>query len=245
MANVTLYPTVTEILKASTITGDLLVLPPGQLDRKVYEKVAKAINAAGGKWKTNRKGFVFAAGDPAAKLGIALESGVVIDKKRELQAFFTPDPIAAEVVEVADVFGQHVLEPSAGDGAIVRACITAGAHSVTCIEIEPECEGPLKDALRHSPGNVTISDFLDVDPDTMPKFTRIVMNPPFKRKTYVKHIAHAKKFLAPGGHLFSIVPANDCDKLKELGAYTIMDFMAGAFKESGTYVATSLIQIDG
>jgi 16S rRNA G1207 methylase RsmC len=70
------------------------------------------------------------------------------------------------------------------------------------------------------------------------------MNPPFAKGQDYKHVGHAVKWLKPGGKLFAIVPAKDCPKMEGLGARTVREFAAGAFKESGTSVATRLITIE-
>ncbi len=237
MANAQLCDEVTDILSRATITENLLVLPEGQLERKLYEKVAKAIKLAGGVWKTNKKGFVFDS-DPRVKLGLALTTGVVVDEKKLRQAFYTPSEVAAEVARIADVKGLRVLEPSAGDGALVDACIHAGAVWVDCIELEETCRPKLdKDEDR----SVVIGDFLEMNPTG--SYSRIVMNPPFTRGQGLRHVKHAVKNLAPGGKLFAILPDKECPKFEALGAVTVKRFPAGAFKKSGTQIATRLIQI--
>ena len=48
-----------EIISNATITGNILRLPAGQLDLKVYQDVAKALDLIGGKWKGGKvMGFV-------------------------------------------------------------------------------------------------------------------------------------------------------------------------------------------
>lgn len=236
MATTNLCPQVTEILSQSTITATLLVLPPGQLERKLYEKVAKVIQLAGGKWNRSKAGFIFPS-DPRAKLGLALESGAIVDEKKLRQAFYTPAAIADEVVLAAEVAGCHVLEPSAGDGALAAACRKFGARQVDCIELEESCRTKL---IPHR-GRVTIGDFLKQTP--YQQFERIVMNPPFTKGQAYKHVAHALKWLQPDGRLFAIVPNNNCPKLEAIGAETVLTFPAGSFKESGTMVETRLIEI--
>lgn len=236
MANATLSPEVTDILSRAVITDNLLVLPPGQLERKLYEQVAKAIKAAGGAWRTKKQGFVFDS-DPRAKLGLALSTGVVIDEKKLRQAFYTPAAVAAEIAKLSDVKGHRVLEPSAGGGALVEACLAHGARQVDCIELEPTCSEQLM-----GPGRVvTIANFLEIGP--YHQFDRIVMNPPFTKNQDVKHVTQAKEWLAPGGKLFAVVPDKENPKLAAIGAELVKRFPAGAFKESGTAVATRLIRI--
>lgn len=237
MANIKLEDEVTALLSQSTITDTLLVLPDGQLDRKLYEKVAKAINTAGGKWNRGKKGFTFDS-DPRVKLGLALDTGVLVDEKKKRQAFYTPAAIADQVALLAGISGLHVLEPSCGDGALVAACLKFGAEYVDGVEIEESCVDKLGD-LIHS---VWIADFMALEPQ--PRYPRVVMNPPFTKGQYWKHVAQAVKWLAPGGKLFAIVPDNNCAKLAALGATVVTKFPAGAFKESGTNIATCLVTIE-
>ena len=74
------------------------------------------------------------------------------------------------------------------------------------------------------------------------------MNPPFTKNQDVKHVAHALKFLADGGVLTSIMGSNTTRKqFTDLIAgreYEITDVPAGAFKESGTSIATIILRID-
>lgn len=235
-----LAPEVVEALKAASIDREknLLTLP-AQLDRALYVKVAKAIETAGGKWNRSAQGFILQPG-AADALGMGLETGAIVDEKKTRQAFYTPAAIAAQVITIADVKGKSVLEPSAGDGILVAACVLESASLVVAVEIEPKCEDRLKSVADH----VTIGDFLEVDPANCSKFDRVVMNPPFHRRTYVKHVEHALKFLAPGGRLFAIVPANAPNHFAEIFAQTVEVFPAGAFGKSGTQVATRLIRID-
>lgn len=239
MANITLTDEVAEILSRSTITGNKLVLPPGRLDRKTYEAVNKAIVIAGGKWNTGAQAHIF-NGDPRAKLGLILETGVVVDEKKKYQSFFTPPGLAARVAALASVQDKIVLEPSAGHGALADACLTSGATRVECVELNPEsCS-----KLREKEYPTWEGDFLALPPKP---YQRIVMNPPFTKNQDVKHVAHAVKFLAPGGVLVAIMSPNTArPQFKTLvggRAHYIEEVDPGAFKESGTPIATIILRI--
>ncbi|MEO7933241.1 MAG: SAM-dependent methyltransferase [Chthoniobacterales bacterium] len=243
MGNVKLTPEVTAILRASTISGNLLFLPSGQLDRKMYEAVNKAIVMAGGKWMTNKKAHVF-DGDPLVKLGIALETGVVVDEKNERQAFYTLRALAMQIAQMAMVAGEMVLEPSAGGGALADACMEMGAKDVLCIEIH----GPSAEALK-ARYKVRMSDFLSCFPvNPSERFTRIVMNPPFTRNQDIAHVEHALKvWLAPGGVLVSVMAPNTSrarfQKLIANIKHEIEEVECGAFKESGTDISTIILRV--
>ena len=236
MSTVKLDNEVVTILEAATITDTLLVLPEGQLERTLYVKVAKAIQLAGGKWNRGKKGFIFTS-DPRAKLGLAVSEGTIVDEKKARQAFYTPEAVADIVADYANVYGLDVLEPSAGGGALVRVCVDRGAKTVVCVEKEEGC----REALLETGQVVSIADFMTLEPYR--KFPRIVMNPPYTRGQYHKHVARAMQWLEPKGLLFAIVPDNQCNKLEALGAETVYQFEEGAFKESGTMVRTRLVVI--
>lgn len=242
MANVKMSDEVIAILKASTVEGDVLKLPAGQLERKLYEAVNKALTAAGGKWKTNLKGHLF-DGDPMKKLGIALDTGVVIDEKKARQAFYTPPKLAKYVVDLAEIADGHcILEPSAGDGALLRALPT-GNLKCYAVEIDPESADKLPPCAW-----VHCGDFLLWEGRTSKQpFDRIIMNPPFAGNQDIRHVSHALNFLKPGGILVAVMWPNTerpaFKKMLEGRVYEVYDIEAGAFKESGTDVPTIVVKI--
>ena len=237
MSNAKLTPEVVAILDRSTITGNTLVLPPGQLECKLYEAVNKALVNAGGKWNRSAGGHVFPS-SPREKLGLMLETGVSVDQQQKFQAFNTPPALAARMAAIANVDGKSVLEPSAGDGSLVRACLASGARSVECVELNEENRQKLIGANR----TVQIADFLTVEPDVL--FDRVVMNPPFTKGQDVKHVTHARRFLKQGGLLVAIVSAGPKAEaaLREISD-TWEEIPAGTFKEEGTNVRTVLLTI--
>lgn len=241
MAHAQITPEIRSVFERSTVDGNVLKLPDEQLPRDLYGKVAKALELSGGKWNRSKQGFLFAS-DPRPALGLALQTGVVKDKKKTRQAFYTPDEVAAEVVLLADVSGRTVLEPSAGDGSLVKQCLFYGAESVHCVELEPSCKDSL---LRLSKPKqrvtVDIGDFMEFQSSI--RYARVVMNPPFTKGQYHKHIRKALSFLNPGGYLFAIVPDNGCKYIEEMGAETLRRFTNKEFKESGTDVSTRLIRL--
>jgi predicted RNA methylase len=259
MANVKLTDEIRDILNRSTITENSLILPPGQLDRATYEAVNKALVAAGGKWNRSAKAHLF-SGDPRVKLGLAMETGVVVDEKKLLQAFFTPEDLAMKVARMADVEGKTVLEPSAGEGALVNACRRLGASDVDCVEISQEYVEKLR-TLAANIGKIYVrcDDFLTCSQtlvsgktDVLLKYDRIVMNPPFTKDQDVRHVSHAMNFLNDDGILVAIMWPNKTRKcfvellqrLDQAGyQYEIEDVPAGTFKESGTAIATMILTV--
>ena len=261
MPTLTIKPDVLDVLNRSTITDKLLVLPPAQLERSLYEAVAKVIANAGGAWSKKQKGFLFAE-DPRKILGLALETGQIENKvdeakaeKKAFQAFYTPAELAKRLVAMADLRPGHtVLEPSCGDGALVKAILDSGVdiEFLTAVELNPEAIAKTRDLVAAcEDGFVALyeGDFLRL-PLKKGEFDRIVMNPPFGgpiRDQDCAHVAHALTLLAPGGVLVAIMSGNTGrTKFKSLlfgHDYEIERLPAGAFKESGTSVETIILTI--
>lgn len=242
MADAQIDSDVRDVLSRAECAGSTLRLPPGQLDRKLYERVNKALANAGGKWNKSAKAHVFAS-DAQPKLIAMLGSGVSIDEKKRDQAFLTPPDLARHLAELANVEGCLVLEPSAGRGALADACMAAGAIAVECFEINSE----FADDLLSKEYPVTVGDFLRFNPAK--HYERIVMNPPFTKNQDIKHVEHALTFLAEHGTLVAIMMPNQNRKgFQEIVgsedyATEIIDVPRGAFKESGTEIATIIIKI--
>jgi len=240
-------------------SGELATLPPEKLDRRVYEGVAKMLEAAGGKWNRSRQGFVFPDNGALKAIGTMLQTGEVLDKKRTLEAFYTPHALIDKLLDKAGVTkGTRMLEPSAGDGRIADAAAKRGAK-VACCEIDDErCNGSgLTLGLRDRYA-VIGNDFLLVDPAKEKPHDAVVMNPPFSRGTDMRHVLHAMKFLRKGGVLVSIMSGNTPYAVGAAGTTNAKAFKAalsegkyawtelpdGTFKASGTMVKTVVLRFE-
>ena len=238
------------ILQNSSIQGNVLVLPQ-QLDRPTYERVNKILTAMRGKWDRKAKGHVFPF-NPIDLLAEATDAGEIVDAKKTLQIFETPEPLAIRMAELANVItGDHVLEPSAGSGRLVRALLDHGAEVRAIEPDEINCN-----ALRKIGGSLLVYEETferwrrrySGDPQF---FDAIVMNPPFSGNMDTSHIMAAWEHLKPGGRLVAICSegpffrensASDAFRewLAEIGA-TTERLPTETFRESGTTVATRLI----
>jgi hypothetical protein len=230
-----LTPEVRSVLERSTTEGNYLHLPKEKLSPSEYAAVNKLIVAEGGKWKKGR-GHLFPT-DAAEVLRRILNAGAATNQKKVKQAFYTPRGIAMEVAELAEVGGCNVLEPSAGEGALADACIEFGAKRVHCVESDPIAVK----VLQRKGHAVGLGDFLKTPHEAL--YDRVVMNPPFTKGQDVKHVIHATGFLARGGKLFAILLDTDHPEISHLNPEVVARFAKGAFRESGTMVATILIRI--
>ena len=109
-----------EILNQCTVDGNVVRLPNIQLDRKDYLSVKKSLEGIGGKWKGGKiQGFIFNS-DPSELLG-RVSDGEKINLKKDFQFFATPPELADKLVSLAGEIHGFILEPSGGDGAIIKA----------------------------------------------------------------------------------------------------------------------------
>ncbi len=233
------------ILSRMTIDGLVAKLPPGQLDRPVYDKVNKALTALGGKWNRGKAGHVFPV-DPTPLLHGGVETGAVENKKQKFQFFETPVSLATDMVVALNLpKGARILEPSAGRGRLMFAANSAG-YLVGGYELDPDNVRYLED------NSMTISeaDFLIVEPFEV---DGVLMNPPFAKKQGIAHIRHAWKFLKSGGTMVAICDAGamsntgkiekEFQKWLESVHADIKCLPAGTFKDSGTNVVSYMLTI--
>ena len=235
------------VLSRADTNGKSLVLV-GQLDRKMYERTNKVLEAAGGKWSRRDKAHIF-DDDAADRIDQIILSGEVEVPKDEFNFFPSPPAVVARLMELADVRqGMRVLEPSAGKGAIAYACADAGA-TVDCVELmEANVTALRQDAKL---GDVRHANFLEQNPCAI--YDRVVMNPPFVKQADIRHVEHAIKFVKPGGGLVSVMSAGvkfrDNKLAREFRDFIdehggeIEDLPEGSFKSSGTMVRCVIVTI--
>lgn len=244
-----------EILKQCTVEGNVVKLPNIQLERKVYTDVAKAIEKIGGKWKGGKvQGFVFAT-NPAD----LLQQIANVEKrnlKKEFQFFETPADLADELVFQAQIEPYHqILEPSAGQGAIIKAInrVFDKELAVDAYELMPQNQEVLKKMLH-----VTFlgDDFLQAREEK--KYDRIIANPPFSNNQDIDHVQKMYTLLNDNGRLVAITSKHwlNCNNKKETnfskwlqaiednGNYVdVVDIEKGRFKKSGTMIETVMLII--
>jgi hypothetical protein len=251
-----------DVLLASSVTntpsGWWLTLP-NQLDRKLYVEVNKVLEAAGGKWNRGAKVHVFAS-DPRKFLFTTTKTGMApkaLNHQQVTQAFYTPPNLAYALVQHLvnerdfDITST-ILEPSAGGGALLDVIAEYTTNAPRWIEKDEAAfnSNPHKDA-----GMGVHADFLTWATETSERFTHVCMNPPFTKGADAIHIAAAARLLVPGGVLVAICTPNmarDIDREPYASAQAALhrlctvevveEVSAGAFKDTGTMVATIVIR---
>lgn len=249
---------VKRVLKAARVDGYQVFLESGQLDRVLYGQVDKALRALGGKWNRKSGSHIFDH-DPRAELGQGLETGEVIDAKKALGQFYTPADVASRMVDEAYLRpGLRILEPSCGDGRIIRA-IAAGfpgwpadiSMKLQGFELDMKTVDTLRQDITCPAIHIVRADFLNMEAKRYGQFDRILMNPPFNDAADIKHYRHALGFLKPGGVLVGICAGGPrqreffdaviADSNTDTGFWE--DLPAGTFKDEGTNVSTALVMV--
>jgi phospholipid N-methyltransferase len=242
-----------EVLQACLINGQVVTLPPVQLERKLYQEVAKAIELIGGKWNRKENGFLFKE-NPAHLLG-HIQKGEKKNIQKEFQFFGTPDSLADEMASYLTIEEYDlILEPSAGQGALIKAIQRtkndALVHYCELMELN-------RTFLERLPNVQYVTDnflLLAHNKVTTGIFDKIIANPPFSKNQDIKHIRLMWDCLKIGGRIVTIASkhwqysSNKTEVsfknwLNDINA-EIIDIPEGAFKESGTNIYTCLLIID-
>jgi phospholipid N-methyltransferase len=250
-----------ESISNCKIAGNTVFLPdPKEYTMSNYQDVRKALLNAGAIYKRNS--FIFPS--DAQPYIDRITGGEKVNIKKEFQFFATPAKLAAKLVEMADINSPDltVLEPSAGQGAIVKAILKHEPGLIVhCYELMDINRGVLK-GIKDCV--ILGEDFLNSDNITKGahtstnskdiKFDRIIANPPFNKNQDIEHIKEMYRRLNKNGRLVTIASKHwqfatgkketaFRNWIEEIGAIT-EDIDAGEFKESGTNISTCIILID-
>lgn len=230
------------------ISGNVISLPFERLQN--YDQVRRALLNAGAMYKRNT--FIFP--NDAQPYIDRLMGGESVNIKKEFQFFATPDKLADELVRLAEIsVGHDVLEPSAGQGAIIEAVHRVDAICVDYCEImDVNCEVLAKKVVDGMNANCVGYDFLKFNVPV--KWDRIVANPPFSKNQDIDHIRQMYHYLKAGGRIVTIASKHWQQSknrketefknwLKEVNA-EIQEIPRGAFEESGTMISSVIIIID-
>jgi hypothetical protein len=242
------------ILAAMTweqIGGKLIgKLTCGQLERELYLKVNKALDALGGKWQRKHGGHVFET-DPRPMLQGVLETGAVEVVKDGY--YCTPQWIGEKMAVMALLRpGMRVLEPSAGTGNLALA-IKAQCPGVDLWVAEKNQDR--QRVLKEKGYQLLVEGDYDFLTHDVGKWDRIIQNPPFEQGQDMDHVMRAHGCLLPGGILVSVMSESpffvDYSLHKAfrdwLGQYPhdVLELPPNAFKESGSGAQARLVRVGG
>lgn len=159
-------------------------------------------------------------------LKTVLSTGEIPDQYSH-QYYPTPSHLAQLANQLAGIQPHHtILEPSAGQGHL--ALYLPKTLQTTLVEISPtHCE------ILRSKGfpSVIEEDFLAWKPSQ--RFDRIVMNPPFTKGQWVRHLEHAASLLASGGKIIALLPSGAANHLRLPG-------FTAVFSEPHPFPGTSI-----
>lgn len=250
-------PDVREVLSEMTLEGCVLLAFPSQLPRDLYVRLNKVLEALGGKWRRGSSkaaaGHVFEK-DPAERIEAAIATGSY-DCPRLFDFFRTPAWLAKQMVDAAQLPSlARVLEPSAGDGALVREIIARhGDARVDMVEALPSNREDLLRLAESAAVLGTKVELVGVSFDVFAprqEYDAVIMNPPFSGRRDVTHVMRASTMVKRGGIVVAVVSAGvgfRRDKatvaLRELAEACgdLVPLPDGTFSEAGTEVRTMLL----
>jgi hypothetical protein len=236
-----------------------------QLERAVYEKVNEVLTRINGKWKGGKtQAHVFLSDPEPAIRGILTSNEMPPDNPF---AFFPTPKIVVDVMlpelrerkHVADdtpdytFTPRRILEPSAGTGGIADHVFSfmLPQDTLHCVEI-----APIQAAMLRNKGyTVYEQDFLTFTANE--PYDYIFMNPPFSvendKTAYMTHIYHAFSMLADNGIMYAVMPNgwefNQASKFRAFREFVGLHgvskekFPSGTFKESGTMIETTVMEL--
>lgn len=237
---------VTALLRRSRWSADGRFLQMPKVDPDIYRRVNKALEAMGGKWNRGVQGHIF-KDDPRPLVAGLIETGTLVVAR---DGFFeTPAPTVETMLEIVPLTGGLVLEPEAGEGAILDVL---RAHRpnlpVHAVEINPErCK-----VLTAKGYRVDCADFLEWQPRDL-KIEQVYMNPPFEQEQDIRHVRRAFNLLRVGGTLISVMSpgwqfhssklAVEFRAWRERVGGRFIDLPDRSFAASGTDFATCLFWV--
>lgn len=175
------------------------------IDKRARETVGNVLASIGGVKKTEARGDTWEFDYPPQEaIKEILRFGAVPDQKSH-QYYPTP-PNIAEIAQEKLTQGMcdadKVLEPSAGTGSLL-AGLDVDQKNITCVEVSKlHCE-----VLKSKGYFVIKGDFIDAS-KALPKFERIILNPPFADGRWQTHLKAALSCLSDSGRLVAILPAS-------------------------------------
>ena len=178
----------------------------GDRNRAAQEEAEKVLAMIGGvRHNLNAHVWFEFEFSPKEVLDEIIVTGCIPDQKA-YQFYPTPDALAAQVIQLADIGEEHTcLEPSAGTGGLADHMPKARTR---CIEIsELHCK-----VLQAKGYDVTQADFLSWSHTTTDRFDRLVLNPPFSEGRWQSHLSAAATLLEVGGQITAVLPASAKNK---------------------------------
>jgi len=176
------------------------------------------------------------------------ENGTAPKAITAFNLFQTPREIARRMADIVKAHvqpGARILEPSVGLGRLYEPFADMDELRARWVAVENarECVRAVAAALRRV--EIHERDFLETRAaDLGGKFDAVIMNPPFKQGTDIRHIRHALDMLNTGGTLVSLCynGTRQNEQLKPM-ADTWEVLPEGSFKAEGTAASVAMLTI--
>lgn len=233
-----------------------------------YDRLRWVMESYGGRWSERCKGFKFNEFDDEKLKSIKADLSVGFvnlseeKRTREKDAFFpTPVKVVDKMIETANLKPDSImLESSAGTGRILDEAkkVINSIDNFVVIEMNGERQRILRDKGYKVDFDGTFEDSLK-DSETLKKIKncdKVVINPPFKNDSDVKHLLISYMFCADNADVVSILQENSLyydrqihrvfkEFLSLIGkdAYEVVSLPAGSFKDELTTVDTVIFHI--
>lgn len=203
-------------------TEETLVRLTKPVSTQIYKKVKTTLQNLGGVWKGGKLQAHIFEYNPKEDIEETIRTEK-LPPKNPLDFFPTPDSIIEHILQdssCACIFTDwgeiaqspmKILEPSAGEGNIVKNIIKRYPHlkgKIDSIECHPQ---RMRKVQALQAGETYKADFLTWEPDELGKYQAIIMNPPFEKGVYLQHVQKAWGILQEvdkSTTLVTIVPAN-------------------------------------
>lgn len=187
------------------------------------------------------------------------------ERRKDLGAFYTPRPMAAKLVEWAiRTPTDSMIDPSLGGSIFLEVAkerllaLGDGSEDLRDLVYGVDMDEVALQVAREHEGldDVTLihADFFDLNPESLPRFTANVGNPPYVRyqrwarkdspahgiaesmgvkltrlaSTWAPFILQGCRFLAPGGRLGQVLPA---ELLHAQYASPVIQYLTRSFRE--------------
>lgn len=255
---------VRRVLARSTYDNNTLTLPAELLVRDVWELLHATLTGMGARGGSRRGQPYRFETDRFADLERFIAGGPApLHEKKKAGWVRTPQALADDVLaRFAELDAlpakPRVLEPSAGDGSLIRALLAAvPAAEVTAVEPVTERAASVKQISQVYPMHVcTLEQYAERfgSGGTKP-FDLVIMNPPYSvpgnRTIWVDHVKLAWGMLAEGGRLVAIVPGTADERRRDRNIAAVLEFLgpdavveqlpAKSFHQYGADVSTCVV----
>jgi phospholipid N-methyltransferase len=243
-----------KVLSECEINGNKLFVTNPNLDRKLYLEVNKILENISGKWDKKSKSHIF-SDSPEGYIDNVILTGDYVNFKKEFQFFPTPKTVVEKMLSKIEINeNSRILEPSAGNGNILKELVKYNPKSIVAVEIQDKFLEDLNQIVfGFKESLVFIGDFMKVNFNDLSnvKFNTIIANPPFTKQQDIKHFMRMFELMNVGDQIVCILSSssqfrtdkksNIFNEVLNINLADIEVLSDKEFKESGTSVSTIMV----